>query len=86
MNYKIIAAHLECTKNKLSLVAVLWQSNDDGSVRASYCTTAPLAGYTYITANDVLNDALLQKVAGAGMNLPDKLKKKYFSEYKNWEK
>lgn len=85
MSYTIIAAHQEYTDNKLSLVAVLWQSNERGWVRASYCTTKPTGGYKFLGPDEELSPTLIQRVAGAGMNLPDNLKKKYFPGKRLWE-
>jgi len=87
MAYKIIAAHQEYDENnKLSLVAVLWQSNEMGWVRASYSITKPMQGYNFLTPNEVLTNELIQRVAGSGMNLPDNYKKKYFPGKRLWER
>jgi len=86
MNYKIKETHIVFENNKIALVATLWESNPDGSVRATYCTTKPISGYDFIKPTDVLNTDLFQKVAGYGMNLPDDLKKKFFPKQKNFER
>lgn len=86
MAYKIIATHQEYQDNKLSLVAVLWQSNEMGWVRASYCTTKPVQGYKFLMPDEELTSHLIQRVAGAGMNLPDNLKKKYFPGKRLWDR
>lgn len=86
MTYTIIAAHQEYKENKLLLVAVLWQSNEMGFVRASYCTCKQIYGYKFLTPDEELSPHLLQRVAGAGMNLPDDLKKKYFPGQTKWER
>jgi hypothetical protein len=86
MPYKILSAHLEQNNNTITLVAVLWQSNEMGWVRASYCTQAPVQGYKFLMPDEELNNDLIQSVAGAGMNLPDNLKKKYFPGKYSWER
>jgi hypothetical protein len=85
MRYKVIAIHAEYTGNKLQLLAVLWQSNNLGWVRACYSTTNPIQGYNFLNADEQISDDLIDRVAGSGMNLPDKLKKKYFPAKKLWE-
>lgn len=86
MSYKIIEVHQVYQDNKLSEIAVLWQSNEMGWVRASYCTTKPCAGYKYLMDNETLSPELVQKVAGQGMNLPDEKKAIYFPGKRKWEK
>jgi hypothetical protein len=86
MGYKIIAVHQEYKDNKLSLIAVLWQSNELGWVRASYCTPNEIAGYDYLMPDEELSSNLIQRVAGRGMNLPDNLKRKYFPGKRLWER
>ena len=86
MSYKVIAVHQEYTNNKLSLMAVLWQSNEMGWVRATYCNTEPIGGYKFLSPDEEVSPKLIQSVAGSGMNLPDNLKKKYFPGKRLWEK
>jgi len=85
MSYTILAVHIEYQQNRISEIAVLWQSNERGWVRASYCTTKPCMGYAFLTSNATLEPQLIQQVAGQGMNLPDELKPKYFPGEKKWE-
>jgi hypothetical protein len=85
MGYKIIEIHLEYSNNELSLIAVMWQSNERGWVRASYCNTDPRSGYISLMPGEILSPKLIQQVAGQGMNLPDNLKRKYFPGKKPWE-
>lgn len=85
MSYKIIEVHQVYEDNKLKEVAVLWQSNDKGWVRASYCTSKPCNGYKFIMPNEELSPTLIQEVAGLGMNLPDNKKKTYFPGKRLWE-
>lgn len=85
--YTILEIHANYKDNKLIELAVLWQSNREFNwVRASYSTTQPMGGYKFIQPGDVMNEELIQRVAGAGMNLPDNLKKKYFPGKRNWER
>lgn len=86
MSYKIIEVHQVYKDNKISEVAVLWQSNPRGWVRASYCTTKPCSGYKFIMPNETLSADLIQKIAGQGMNLPDEKKSIYFPGERDWEK
>ena len=85
MSYKIIEVHIEYKDNKMDQVAVLWQSNSKGWVRASYMTTRQCAGYGFIGAHEELSPALIQEAAGYGMNLPNELKEKYFPRKRPWE-
>lgn len=86
MSYTILAVHIEYQQNRISEIAVLWQSNERGWVRASYCTTKPCMGYAFLTSNATLEPQLIQQVAGQGKNLPDELKTKYFPGERKWEK
>lgn len=91
MTYKIIEVHIEYTTdvnlpNAISILAVLWQSNEKGWVRASFCTTVPCSGYKFLLSRDKLSDDLIQQVAAQGMNLPDDLKAKYFPGLRPWER
>jgi hypothetical protein len=85
MNYIIQEVHMVCQNNKITELAVLWQSNERGWVRASYCTTKPCIGYAFLSTNELLRPELIQQVAGEGMNLPDELKTKYFPGKRKWE-
>ena len=86
MSYKIIEVHIEYKENKIAQVAVLWESNERGWVRASYMTTKPCSGYGFLLPRHILSPELIQDVAGSGMNLPDELKKKYFPGKRLWER
>ncbi len=85
MSYKIIELHIEYKENKIEQVAVLWQSNARGWVRASYCNTKSRFGYKFLTSDELLSPELIQDVAGTGMNLPDELKEKHFPGKRPWE-
>lgn len=86
MNYKIIEVHCIYEKNELQEVAVLWQSNNDGSVRASLCDTTPCGGYKFIMPGEKLTPSLIQDVAGQGMNLSSARKVKYFPGIRKWDR
>jgi hypothetical protein len=86
MGYIIQEVHIEYRENKIDEIAVLWQSNERGWVRASYCTTKHIMGYGYLLPTDILSPELIQKVAGQGPNLPDDKKKKYFPGKRMWER
>jgi len=86
MTYKIIEVHCIVENNELQEVAVLWQSNSDGSVRASYCDSRPCSGYKFIIPGEKLSPELIQKTAGQGMNLSDPMKNKYFPGKRKWER
>jgi hypothetical protein len=86
MSYIIIEVHSTYQDNKLAQVAVLWQSNERGWVRASYCTTKPVSGYGFLLPNENLSPELIQKVAGQGLNLPDEKKKVFFPGKRQWER
>ena len=86
MSYKIIEVHQVYQDNKIAEVAVLWQSNKRGWVRASYCTARPCCGYKFLMPNETISDDLIQGIAGEGMNLPDDKKAIYFPGERDWEK
>ena len=86
MSYTIQEVHIGYQENKITELAVLWQSNERGWVRASICTTKHISGYGYLMPNDILSPELIQKVAGQGMNLPDEKKQMYFPGEKLWER
>jgi hypothetical protein len=86
VSYIIKEAHIMYQDNKISEVAVLWQSNERGWVRASYCNTKPIFGWKFLLPRDVLSPELIQEVAGQGLNLPDEKKKVYFPGKKMWER
>lgn len=85
MCYKIIEVHQAYHNNQLIEVAVLWESNTRGWVRASYCTSRPCSGYKFLMPNEIISPDLIQEVAGYGMNLPDDKKAIYFPGKRNWE-
>lgn len=86
MYYKIIEVHVVYTENEITEVAALWQSNEMGWVRASFCTVKPVSGYHFLGKNETLSPQLIQTVSGGGMNLPDEKKKKYFPGKRMWER
>lgn len=86
MSYKIIEVRVLYSENEISEVAVLWQSNERGWVRASYCTTRPCSGYKFLLPGEALTAELIQKVAGQGMNLPDEKKEIFFPGKRAWER
>ena len=86
MDYKVLEIHAEFKNDKLKRLAVVWESNDNGSVRGTYCEDKPRAGYEFIMPNDLISPKLIQKVAGYGMNLPDNYKHLYFPAITNWER
>ncbi len=85
MLYTIQEVHIEYQNNRITTLAVLWQSNELGWVRASYCTTKPCIGYAFLSSDATLEPQLIQLVAGQGKNLPDELKTKYFPGERKWE-
>lgn len=86
MTYKIIEVHAIYQDNIITEMAVLWESNERGWIRASYCTSKPCAGYNFLVPGDKISPELIQKVAGQGMNLSDEKKDIYFPNKKNWER
>jgi len=88
MSYKILEVHQNYKNGKLDELAVLWESNDAGWVRASYANSQPCNGYKFLLSSEIekgVSDRLIQDVAGTGMNLPDNKKKKYFPGKRAWE-
>jgi len=86
MRYKVIQVHMLYEENKLSEVAVLWQSNELGWVRSSFFTTVKNYGYGFLEPHHVLSPELIQEVCGYGANLPDEKKNHYFPGKRKWEK
>jgi hypothetical protein len=86
MSYIIKEVHIKYQENKIDEIAVLWQSNERGWVRASYFTTKPISGYGFLLPRDVLSPELIQKVAGTGPNLPDEKREIYFPGKRMWER
>ena len=86
MGYIIKEVHIEYQENKINELAVLWQSNERGWVRASYSAIKHCYGYDYLKPNDILSPELIQRVAGSGMNLPDEKKQIYFPGKRKWER
>jgi hypothetical protein len=72
MSYDIIEARIEFTRHGLlSRITVLVQMSK-GDVRAIFATTKVREGYMFLAQGAVLNDALLQEVAGLGMETVDR--------------
>ena len=86
MRYKVIQVHMLYEENLPSEVAVLWQSNERGWVRASCCNLKPCYGYKFLLPKEEISMSLIQDVAGSGTNLPDEKKTKYFPGKKLWER
>lgn len=86
MDYKIIEIHCVYDNSKLKEVAVLWEANEYGAVRATYCDNKPKSGYEYLLPEETISPKLIQKVAGYGMDLTEEKKKNYFSGYTNWDR
>lgn len=86
MSYEILEVHAVYEKAKLKQLAVLWVSNDEGGVRATYCTDKPANGYGFLLPDAKLTDEQLQKVAGYGMYLTPELKKKFFPGKRKWDR
>ena len=84
MNYTILETHLVFENDKLKEVAVLW--DDHGSVRATYSTLNPRAGYENLTSNDTITPRLFQRVAAGGSYVDDARRKKYFPGKRNWSR
>jgi len=85
MSYKIIEVHQVYKDGKLNEIAVLWEANEAGWVRATYANTTPCNGYKFLLPNESLSESLLQEIAGYGMRLSDAKKKKYFSGVRKWD-
>ena len=82
--YPVIEVHIKYQENKITELAVLWQENEKGWVRASYCNTKPCWGYAYLKPDELLSPQLIQDVAGSGMNLPYELKIVYLPGERKW--
>lgn len=84
MEYDIKETHIIFDAKGIKEIAVLWADNDN--LRATYLTTELTAGYGRINVDDTITNDLLQNVAGRGIYLDDKRKKKYFPSVKNWSR
>ena len=85
MDYKIIEVHQTYENGKLTEIAVVWESNEAGWIRANYATSKPCQGYKFLRPNESVSDKLIQEVAGFGMDLPPVKRKKYFPGDRKWE-
>jgi hypothetical protein len=75
--YNILEAYIEYKNRQLSKVAVLVEISR-GDIRAIFCTTGVKQGYDHIEPDEPVNDALLQRVAGYGMQISiDKVSKTF---------
>jgi hypothetical protein len=84
MSYRVKEVHVEYKENKITQLAVLWEENDLGWVRASYSSLKIACGYDNLRPDEQLSMDLVQRVAGSGANLPDELKKVYFPGERKW--
>jgi len=81
MRYDILETHCVYDENGIiQLVAVVWFSNKEKTFkRATYCTNKVCHGYEFLTKVTKVDEHLFQRVAAAGMNLPEDLCKRYFN-------
>lgn len=85
MDYEIVETHVIYYKAEIIFIATVWEANENGAVRGTFCTNVPCSGYRFISKGEKISDSLMQEVAGAGMNITESLKKKYFPGWK-WER
>jgi hypothetical protein len=78
--YNILEVRIEYKNKKLYRVTVLVEMSK-GDVRAIFSTTGFKNGYDSLQPDEPINDALLQRVAGYGMQTVDKEK-----IFPNWNK
>jgi hypothetical protein len=78
--YNIIEARIEYENKKLHRITVLVEISK-GDIRAIFSTVGFKPGYDYLQPDEPVNDALLQRVAGYGMETVDKK-----SIFPNWNK
>jgi hypothetical protein len=74
MDYQILETRIEFVNNKIQKITVLVDCTGSNSapysdVRAICATTKPKGGYMHIPPSAELSEALLQEVAGAGMEV-----------------
>lgn len=69
--YNILEARVEYKNKKLHRVTVLVEISE-GDVRAIFSTVGIKYGYTYLLPDEPVNDALLQRIAGYGMQTVDR--------------
>lgn len=67
--YNILQVHIEYSNRQLAKVTVLVEISR-GDIRAIFCTTGVKQGYDNIEPDEPVNEALLQRVAGYGMQIP----------------
>jgi hypothetical protein len=67
--YNILQAHIEYKNHQLAKVTVLVEISR-GDIRAIFCTTGVKEGYDHTEPDEPINEALLQRVAGYGMQIP----------------
>lgn len=86
MIYKILQTHIVFKGGQIHLIAVLWQSDEIGYVRASYCTNKQTMGYMHLVPGQQISDKLIQETAGGGIDLPDDMKDTFFPGITLWER
>lgn len=85
MTNKIIEVRIKYdTKGQPKEIAVLWQANSLGFVRATYANTTKTKGFISITISTEITADLFQQIAEFGMYLPDSAREKYFHGQK-WD-
>jgi hypothetical protein len=67
--YNILDARIEYKDRRLTRITVLVEISK-GDIRAIHCTTGEKQGYDHIEPDEPVTDALLQRVAGYGMQIP----------------
>jgi hypothetical protein len=71
MNYNILEARIEYKNKKLHRVTVLVEISQ-GDIRAIFSSVGFKTGYDHLNPDEPVNDALLQRVAGYGMETVDR--------------
>lgn len=84
-SYTITQSHVDRNNDgTINEIAVLWKDGD--AFRATFVNTKLSVGYLTIKGNEDVTKELLQSIAGYGLYLDEKQKKKYFPDVKNWSK
>lgn len=78
MKYKVIEVRVFYKDEKINVLYVLWESNPDGSTRATYISKGTMCGYKTLLHSDVLNDDLIQECCATGITVTEEMKKRIF--------
>lgn len=79
MTNKIIEVRIKYDqKGQPKEIAVLWQANSLGFVRATYANTTKTTGFISFSSSTEITNDLFQQISAFGMYIPGAAREKYF--------